>query len=212
MATTTTTDGNSSSNNNNNQDTSVWAISENCVRCGRQYVDYIRDPDVSLCDVCFAQELFGDGESASSSAVVDSSTSNSNTMESAVLPNAEPRSRCQCGVELNDSTAGAHETMCGICQDLFGDSEPTSSSTAVDTTTAAATVAPAGRPLHPGQISCRNCGRPFRPDVKLNNDVDCSHCCNRKAGEGFDWWKREGLAAPTRVRRAIADFQQGPNA
>jgi hypothetical protein len=219
MATTTTpADGNSSNNNNNNQESIVGAGGENlndCVGCGRQY-DYIRDQNLSFCGVCSEQaeqELFGDGELASSSTVVDSSTSNSNTLESAVLRHAEPRSKCQqCGVEHDDSTAGAHEGMCGICQDLFGGSEPTSSSTAVNTTTAAATVAPADPRLGEGQISCRNCGRPFRPNVKLNNGVDCSHCCNRKAGEGFDWWEREGLAVPAKARREIANFQQKRNA
>jgi hypothetical protein len=206
--TTTTTDGNSSSNNNN-QNTSVWAISENCVRFGRQYVDYIRDPDVSVCDVCFAQELFGDGEPASSSAVVDSSTSNTRE-EGIVWRDVNLIIACEgCGREY-DCIDDAHETMCGICQDLFGDSEPTSISTAVDTTTTAATVAPTDPRLQSrgkGEISCRKCRRPFKPSEN-NNGVHCTRCCNVKAAEGIDWWAEQGLEAPAKAKRAIANFHQ----
>jgi hypothetical protein len=212
MATTTTTiDGNNSNNNNNNnnQDTSVWAISEDCVRCGRQYVDYIRDPDMSVCDVCLEQELFGDGEPVSSSAVVDSSTSNTRE-EGIVWEDVNLIIACEgCGREY-DCIDDAHESLCHACQAPPGGNEPTSISTAVDTTTAATTVAPADPRLKSrgkGEISCRKCRGPFRPS-KNNNGVHCTRCCNVKAKKGFDWWAEQGLEAPAKAKRDIADFHQ----
>jgi hypothetical protein len=202
MATTTAADGNSSNNNNNHQDGSVWAISANCVRCGRQYVDYIIDQDVSVCDVCYEQELFGDGELASGSAVVDSSTSNIRE-EGIVWEDVNLIITCAgCGREY-DCIDDAHESLCRACQAPSGGNEHTSISAAVDTIATAACLKSRGK----GEISCRKCGRPFNPSKK-NDGVHCTRCCNDKAKEGIDWWAEHGQVAPAEARRAIENFER----
>jgi hypothetical protein len=105
----------------------------------------------------------------------------------------------KCGGQY-DAVADEHESLCGVCQALFGGDEPANLATAADTTPAAVDTLPKER-----QIKCGHCEKRFRTG-KNNNGVYCTSCCNEQAGRGRDVFKWFGKAMPTQARNLFNEY------
>jgi hypothetical protein len=107
---------------------------------------------------------------------------------------------------LYDAIEAVHESLCSVCQELFGDEELPVVTTAADTT-----PAPVYSRLKEGEIACGTCGRPFRSSNK-NNGADCTACCNRAAGNGDDVFKKYGKEMTPKARERFDEWQQRQSA
>ncbi|GAB7332162.1 hypothetical protein MBLNU13_g04031t1 [Cladosporium sp. NU13] len=107
----------------------------------------------------------------------------------------------QCGGQY-DAIADKHESMCGVCQILFGGYRPANVPTAAATTPAVTTPG-----LREGHLSCKTCKTSFRPTSK-NNGADCTKCCNRQASEGYDVFARYGQQMTPQARENLRQYHQ----
>jgi hypothetical protein len=107
----------------------------------------------------------------------------------------------KCGGQY-DAIADEHESLCSVCQALFGGDEPANLTTAADTTPAVVDPLPKER-----QTKCGHCEKRFRPS-KNNNGVYCTSCCNEQAGKGRDVFKWFGKAMSTQARNLFNEYHQ----
>ena len=107
----------------------------------------------------------------------------------------------RCGGQY-DAIDAAHESLCSVCQDLFGGEASANPVAAFDTTPKA--VDPR---LKEGQLSYGACGRPFRP-TNRNNGADCTHCCNKAAGEGRDIFSKYGKKMTGYAKDLLDEYHQ----
>jgi hypothetical protein len=107
----------------------------------------------------------------------------------------------RCGVQY-DAIEAAHESLCSVCQELFGDEQPPVVTTAADTTP----VARDSR-LIMGEVACGRCRRLFRPTNK-NNGVDCTACCNRAAGKGENVFEKYSQEMTPKAKERFDEYKQ----
>jgi hypothetical protein len=107
----------------------------------------------------------------------------------------------KCGGQY-DAVADEHESLCGVCQALFGGDEPANLATAADTTPAAVDALPKER-----QIKCGHCEKRFRTS-KNNNGVHCTPCCNEQASKGRNIFKWFGKEMSTQARNLFNEYHQ----
>ena len=119
----------------------------------------------------------------------------------------------KCGTEY-DCIDDAHESMCAICQDLFGRDEYSNTATGFDDDTAdtasatdIATTPTVEPQTRPGEIPCSICRRRFRPSANTNG-VSCTWCCNAAAANGVDVFTKYGYEMAAKARKKLDEFRE----
>lgn len=114
----------------------------------------------------------------------------------------------KCGAEY-DCIDDAHESMCAICQDLFGQDEYSNTATGFDNTntTTTATTPTVEPQIRPGEIPCSICRRRFRPSANTNG-VSCTWCCNAAAANGVDVFTKYGFEMAAKARKKLDEFHE----
>lgn len=197
MASNSTTSAGSSNNNNIVRDNVKSA--NKCVECGEELRSDVDGVHESLCSL--HQYFSAGGELLSSSTAADSSSNNISDEFGVDWAAVKWPNDCEkCGRRY-DCIDDNHESVCGVCQILFGGDQHANTSAAVDSTTRE------DPRRKDGQRTCPIDNRLFSPNGN-NNGRHCTYCCNKRAGEGFDLWAEVGLVPTPKAQALLRAYQE----